>query len=89
MDRGVPCCAADAARRVRRIVVNGNQVGMAELDRVLEEVRALAPATDEEARTALLERARVYNYIPQQSDRAYAEALLVAFRISCSEEDGG
>jgi hypothetical protein len=75
MDRGVPCCVADAARRTRKIRVDGNLIGVLELDRILEEVRAEGHEDRASIRAALIERAKSCNYINPKTEKAYADAL--------------
>ena len=81
-----PCCPAAAVRKVRKLSIGGTLIGIAELDTILEEVGGLAPASDAEARTELLARARIYNYIPPQAEGGYAEALLQEYRRTRSPE---
>lgn len=79
-DRGVPCCVADAARGVTKIRVDGNLIGIMEFESLMWEVRYLGPLDDAHARAELIERAKVYNYIPPTSEDDYANALLIEFR---------
>lgn len=61
---------------VRQIKVNGHQVGIRGLDRVLEELApAYAPEREEELAAQLMERLRHENYIPDSARQAYAQAL--------------
>ena len=85
MERGVPCCAADAARRVRRIGVGGNQVAIVQLDRILGEVQTLGLEDVGRIAAELLRRAKVFNYIPPGAEDRYAEALLGVYM---SEKEG-
>ena len=75
-----PCCPAAAARRVRRIRVDGYQVGIAELDGMVEEVFSLGLDDDDAIADALVERARVYNHIPQKAVEDYRAGLLEEYR---------
>jgi len=86
MEKKRPCCAAAAARMVRKLRVGDNEVGIMELDAVFEEARKLLPASDEALRAALLARARIFNYIPPKAEGDYAEALLREFRATCCKE---
>ncbi len=86
MGREKPCCAAAAARAVRKLDVGGSQVGFSELDAILEDAHRRLPAPDGELRAALLERARIYNSIPPQAEEEYAEALLREFKRTYPEE---
>ena len=75
-----PCCPAAAGRRVRRIWVGGYQVGIAEMDRIVEEVHAMGLDEDDAIADALVERARVYNYIPPEAVEDYRAGLLGEYR---------
>jgi len=86
MEKKKPCCAAAAARMVRKLRVGNGEVGMMELDAVFEEARRLLPTSDEALRAALLARARIFNYIPPQAEGDYAEALLREFKMTCCKE---
>jgi hypothetical protein len=87
-DRGVPPCVADAARRVTKIRVAGNLIGIMEFDRVLREVEDLGPMEDTEVRKELIERTKKHNYIPPSSEEGYADALLVEFKKRCGKGNG-
>ena len=80
MGEDKPCCPAAAARRVRRIWVGGYQVGIAEMGRISEEVRAMGLEEDDAIADALVERARVYNYIPPEAVEDYRAGLLEEYR---------
>jgi hypothetical protein len=71
----IPCCAADAMRRVKPVDVNGATVGLSMLDFVFAEVRALGLTDETAARAELLKRVKVYNYVPPPAAEAYAEAV--------------
>jgi hypothetical protein len=71
----VPCCAADAMRRVKPIDVNGATVGLAMLDLVFAEVRDLGLTDESAVRAELLKRVKVYNYVPPPAADAYAGAV--------------
>jgi len=83
-----PCCPAAAARMVRKLSVGGSLVGVVELETVLDEVGRLHPASDEEAKAALLTRAKIYNYVPPKVEGDYAEALLKEYRMTRPREGG-
>jgi len=72
---GIPCCAADAERRIQPVEVDGVNVGLAMLDHAFTEVRALGLSSEAEVQTALLKRVKVYNYVPASAASAYAGAV--------------
>ena len=75
-----PCCAADALRRIRQIPVNGIPTGITQLDECLADVKMQDLKSDPEIRTALIERVKVYSYIPPNVEDNYARALLEEYK---------
>jgi len=72
----IPCCAAEAMRRVRQVEVGGIVVGLAMLDDILDEVREMnLPASDSIA-DELLRQVKIYNYVPRPAETAYRTSLL-------------
>jgi hypothetical protein len=86
--RGVPCCAAEAARRVTKVRVGQNLVGILEFGRIMDEVQRMGPMGEEETKDQLLRRTKVYNYVPAKAENDYAEAMLREFeQVFDDEED--
>jgi hypothetical protein len=79
MENDEPCCPA-AARRVKRIWLGGHQVGVIEMDKIIEEVHSMGLGDDDTLADALLERARIFNYIPPQAAAGYRVGLLEEYR---------
>jgi hypothetical protein len=77
-----PCCAADALRRIRQIPINGIPTGIIMLDECIAEVKKQALKSEQEIHTALIERVKVYNYIPRNVEQEYARALFEEYRKS-------
>jgi hypothetical protein len=71
----IPCCAADAMRRVKAVEVSGATVGLSMLDLVFAEVQALGLTDEPAVRAELLKRVKVYNYVPPPAAEAYAAAV--------------
>jgi hypothetical protein len=86
-ERGVPCCVADAARRVTKVRVGGNLVGVVEFRRIVDEVRAMGPMDDGETRAQLIRRTKIYNYVPPAAEEAYADAMLEEFNKMYADEE--
>jgi len=86
-ERGVPCCAAEAARRVKRVQVGSDFVGIMEFKRIMDEVRRMGPMDDDETRRRLLRLTKVYNYVPPKAEADYAEAMLREFRRERAHEE--
>ncbi len=89
MDDKLPCCAADALRRIRQIPVNGIVTGITMLDETIAEVKARNLTGDGEIREALMQKIRVYNYVPPGVAEAYAQAIMAEYRKSVQEKGTG
>ena len=76
-----PCCAAAAARMVKRLALpDGSQVGVVNLESVLKEVAELKLADDEAITKELLKRVRIHNYVAPSAESEYSEALLTEYK---------
>lgn len=82
----VPCCAADAMRRVTPVDVGETTIDLAMLDLVFAEVQRLGLADDAAVRTELIRRVKVYNYVPPPAAEAYATAV---YREYAKRNEGG
>ena len=71
-----PCCTAEALRRITQVDVGGVVVGIAMLDRILAEVKAMNLTGEREIGDALMKRVKIYNYIPTQAEEQYGTALV-------------
>jgi hypothetical protein len=80
MDDRVPCCAKDAARKTKRLFIDGVQVGISNLDSIMGEVASLGLQDDETIMGELLARVGEYNFVPQEAKKDYAIALLKEYR---------
>ena len=76
----IPCCAADALWRIKKINVNGVMTGISRLDESIAAVRAMNLSDEKAIRTALLEKVRAANYFPPAVEDAYAKALMEEYR---------
>jgi len=76
----IPCCAADALRRIRKIPVNGIMTGITMLDESIAAVKEQNPGSDMAIRETLLKKIRIYNYIPPGVEEAYAVALMEEYK---------
>ena len=75
-----PCCAAEAVRKIKPITIDGNDVGVAYLDQIINEVKAMGLHQESDIRTALLKRAMIYNYVPPRAMHAYENVLLTEYQ---------
>jgi hypothetical protein len=77
MENQKPCCAAAAARMIKKLVLPGGlQVGISNLENILKEVAQLKLADDEAIKKELLQRVKIYNYVPPSAESDYSKALL-------------
>jgi hypothetical protein len=75
-----PCCPAAAARMIRKITLpNGSQVGIANLDQILNEVVRLGLIDVTAIKNELLARAKVHNYVEPVVEKEYADALFAVY----------
>jgi len=82
----IPCCAADALRRIRQININGVMTGITMLDESIAAVREQNPISDTAIREALMKKIKIYNYVPPGVEEAYATAILEEYRNSISKD---
>jgi hypothetical protein len=60
----------------RRILVDGKETGIEQLDRIIAEVKKLNLSGDTVITGELLRRTKALNYVPSKKAREYGEALL-------------
>lgn len=80
MNRDMPCCAADAMRRIRQISVAGTTVGLTMLEQIFEDVADADLPQDTKIRSELLRQVKIYNYVPKPAEEAYADALFEEYQ---------
>jgi hypothetical protein len=85
-DDYIPCCVADALRRIRQIPVNGIMTGITMLDESIAAVNEQNPASDAGIREALMKKIKIYNYVPKGAEEGYAAAVLEEYRNSVVKE---
>jgi hypothetical protein len=76
----VPCCAADALWRIRKVTINGIATGISRLDESIAAVLEEDLKSGSAIRTSLMTRIRASNYIPPGAEEAYATALVEEYR---------
>ena len=74
------CCAAAAARMIKKLVLPGGEVGIVNLESILKEVADLKLADNEAIKKELLQRVKIYNYVASSADNEYSEALLREYK---------
>ena len=81
MQQEKPCCAAAAARMVKKLTLsNGFQVGILNLESIFKEVAELKLTSDDAIKKELLERVKIYNYVAPGADDDYSRALLREYK---------
>ena len=70
--------------KIRRIIIDGKEIGIDKLDWVLEEVRKLGCTSDTAISEEILKRVKQFNYIPTKKLEAYRTALLEEYRKQLS-----
>jgi hypothetical protein len=75
-----PCCANEAHQRVKIIRVNGIPTGIAMLEKVFDEVRGMGIGDDARLKEVLLEKVKIFNYIPKGASNDYVEALVKEYQ---------
>ncbi len=83
----IPCCAADALRRIRQT----RSTGSCRYPRLvcIAAVREQNPGNDSAISEALMKKIRVYNYIPPGVAEAYARAIMEEYQKTCRNNDAG
>ena len=64
----------------RRVMIDGRETGIDQLDFVFEEVRKLDLKDDSILAEEIMKRVKVFNYVPSKKDALYREALLREYR---------
>jgi hypothetical protein len=70
-----PCCAAAAARRVRKVLIGNQEIGIAQLDEIMAKVSARGLDGDVLGRT-LLREVKIYNFVPRSKEKEYEMAMV-------------
>lgn len=70
-----PCCAAAAMAQVQYLVVGGHRIAISGLDEILQETVCGEFEEERACRDELLRLAKIHNYIPPGSEKAYEDAL--------------
>lgn len=83
----IPCCAADALRRIRQIRINGIMTGITMLDESIAAVKEQNLKSETDARDTLMKKIKIYNYVPRGVEEAYASALLDEYKKTGKREE--
>jgi len=71
-----PCCAAAAARKIKKVTINGQEIGIAQLDEIVARVKAMNLGDEEAIGRALMKDVKIYNYIPTSKEMDYKLAMM-------------
>jgi hypothetical protein len=80
MESQKPCCAAAAARMIKKLALPGGEVGIVNLQSILKTVADLQLADDNAIKEELLKRVKIHNYVAPSADDEYSEALLDEYK---------
>jgi hypothetical protein len=69
---GCGCSGNSTARNLR---IGGQNVGIAEIDKILRKTLECPKASDKELKGVLLKELKQYNYVPSSMENEYIEAL--------------
>lgn len=69
----------------KRILVEGKETGIDQLDWIVAEVRKQNLPTDTAITEALLSRVKKFNYVPTKKTEAYAAALLAEYKTTVTK----
>ena len=75
-DEEKPCCPAAAVRSIKKIDVDGHEVGVAQLDQIISKVASLGLRSEVEIDRALLKEVKIFNYVPASKEPEYRKAIL-------------
>lgn len=79
MEEEKSCCAASAARKIRKVTIDGQEIGIAQLETIFSRVSAMELEGDEETARALMNQVKIFNYVPPSKDAIYQRAILNAY----------
>jgi hypothetical protein len=83
-----PCCANEALRRINRIRIHGISTRIAMLEKIISEVKALRITDTSYLKKELMNRVKIYNYVPTGVFEAYADAVLQEYLNTPDEGEG-
>lgn len=75
-----PCCAAAAARMIKKLALPSGEVGIVNLEGILKEVADLKLVDNEAIKKELLQRVKIYNYVAPSAEADYSKALLKEYK---------
>jgi hypothetical protein len=76
MDDETPCCATAAGKKIKKVMISGQDVGIAQLDEIIARIAALNLKDEEAIGRALLKEVKIYNYVPASKELDYRNAMM-------------
>ena len=83
----IPCCAADALRRIRQIPINGIMTGITMLDESIADVKKQNLGNESAVSEALMKKIRIYNYVPPGVAEAYTRAIMEEYKNAMANDN--
>ncbi|MFZ5517462.1 MAG: thioredoxin family protein [Candidatus Zhuqueibacterota bacterium] len=67
---------------IAKLIVGNVHIGIAGLNKIIEEVKAMRLSDEAKLQSLLLEKVKVHNYVPPSKENEYAAALLKFYQKS-------
>lgn len=80
MEDAVCTCMAERTMRIKHLKVGNIQVGIDQLDEVMEEVHSMRLPNEEETGEALLNMVKLFNYVAPITSEEYLKSLVEEYR---------
>ena len=74
------CCAASAAKMVKKLNIGGTLIGISMCDEIIAEVSHIGLNDEKEIAKELLKRVKMYNYVTPQAENEYADTMLNEYK---------
>ena len=88
MKENIPCCAADAMRRIRQVSVGGTVVGLSMLEQIFKDVADTGLSQERDIRSELIRQVKIYNYVPKPAEKAYTDAVFEEYQKEHKGDEG-
>jgi hypothetical protein len=73
-----PCCPGKTT--TKRITVGGQQIGIAQLDQIIEKALSSEGVSDAELKMTLLRELKIFNYVPPSVEGEYLDGIWDEFQ---------
>ncbi|QLH74596.1 MAG: hypothetical protein HPY73_03445 [Methanomassiliicoccales archaeon] len=75
-----PCCPSSAARMIRKVMIGGKEVGIAQLDQIISKISKMSLTDENELSSVLIKEVKIYNYVPRSKENEYRKAVMEEYR---------